>query len=64
MRGQIADPHLVNKARAGLADERARALGGMIDLIRKGTFTRDENILFWHTGGDAELHAYSREFTS
>lgn len=36
----------------------SRALAGIIDLIRKGEIGQDENILFWHTGGDAALHAY------
>ncbi len=29
----------------------ARAAAAMIDMIRKGIFTVDERILFWHTGG-------------
>jgi len=28
-----------------------RAAAGMIDLIRKGYFKRQETVLFWHTGG-------------
>ncbi len=35
----------------------ARAAAGMIDLIRKGFFKRDESILFWHTGGSPALFA-------
>jgi D-cysteine desulfhydrase family pyridoxal phosphate-dependent enzyme len=34
-----------------------RAAGGMIDLIRKGYFRRDEKVLFWHTGGTPALFA-------
>ncbi len=34
-----------------------RAAGGMIDLIRKGFFKKDETILFWHTGGQPALFA-------
>jgi len=34
-----------------------RAAAGMIDLIRKGFFTKDENVLFWHTGGQPALFA-------
>jgi D-cysteine desulfhydrase len=34
-----------------------RAAGGMIDLIRKGFFKKDETILFWHTGGTPALFA-------
>ncbi len=36
-----------------------RAMGGLIDLIRKGEFGKDEKILFWHTGGSAALFAYA-----
>jgi D-cysteine desulfhydrase family pyridoxal phosphate-dependent enzyme len=40
-----------------------RAAAGMIDLIRKGYFKKDETILFWHTGGQPALFAdkYSGE---
>jgi D-cysteine desulfhydrase len=34
-----------------------RAAAGMLDLIRKGFFNRDEKILFWHTGGQPALFA-------
>lgn len=34
-----------------------RAAAGMIDLIRKGFFEKDETILFWHTGGQPALFA-------
>ncbi|HUE98771.1 MAG TPA: D-cysteine desulfhydrase family protein [Anaerolineales bacterium] len=34
-----------------------RAAAGMIDLIRKGFFRKDEKILFWHTGGQPALFA-------
>ena len=34
-----------------------RAAGGMIDLIRKGFFKKEETILFWHTGGQPALFA-------
>ncbi|HET9909403.1 MAG TPA: D-cysteine desulfhydrase family protein [Anaerolineales bacterium] len=34
-----------------------RAAAGMIDLMRKGFFKRDETILFWHTGGGPALFA-------
>jgi len=34
-----------------------RAAAGMIDLIRKGFFTKEETILFWHTGGTPALFA-------
>ncbi len=35
-----------------------RAMGGLIDLIRWGAFTRTQRILFWHTGGWPALFAY------
>ncbi len=40
-----------------------RAAAGMINLIRKGFFKKDETILFWHTGGQPALFAekYSGE---
>lgn len=34
-----------------------RAAAGMMDLIRKGFFKKDETILFWHTGGQPALFA-------
>ena len=34
-----------------------RAAAGMIDLIRKGFFKKDETVLFWHTGGQSALFA-------
>ncbi|HSM71477.1 MAG TPA: D-cysteine desulfhydrase family protein [Anaerolineales bacterium] len=34
-----------------------RAAAGMIDLIRKGFFKKDEAVLFWHTGGQPALFA-------
>jgi 1-aminocyclopropane-1-carboxylate deaminase/D-cysteine desulfhydrase-like pyridoxal-dependent ACC family enzyme len=34
-----------------------RAAAGLIDLIRKGFFTEDETVLFWHTGGSPSLFA-------
>lgn len=35
-----------------------RAMGGLIDLIRWGAFTRGQSVLFWHTGGTAALPAF------
>ncbi len=34
-----------------------RAAAGLIDLIRKGFFKKDETVLFWHTGGTPALFA-------
>ncbi|HOV39335.1 MAG TPA: D-cysteine desulfhydrase family protein [Spirochaetales bacterium] len=39
-----------------------RAMAGLIDLIRKGTFRKDETILFWHTGGTPALYAYAEHW--
>ena len=38
-----------------------RAAAGMIDLIRKGFFKKNETILFWHTGGQPALFAEKYE---
>lgn len=40
-----------------------RAAAGMIDLIRKGFFKKNETVLFWHTGGQPALFAdkYSQD---
>ncbi len=34
-----------------------RAAGGLLDLIRRGFFNRDQRVLFWHTGGTPGLFA-------
>jgi D-cysteine desulfhydrase len=34
-----------------------RAAGGLIDLINKGFFKKNERVLFWHTGGQPALFA-------
>jgi len=36
-----------------------RAMAGLVDLVRKGEFSKRETILFWHTGGTPALHAYA-----
>jgi D-cysteine desulfhydrase len=38
-----------------------RAMGGLIDMIRKKEFASGDTILFWHTGGVPALFAYARE---
>lgn len=35
-----------------------KAMAGLIDLVRKDTFKKEENILFIHTGGSPALHVY------
>lgn len=37
----------------------ARALAGLLDLIRRGRFRSDETVVFWHTGGLPALFAYA-----
>ncbi|OQA99836.1 MAG: L-cysteate sulfo-lyase [Chloroflexi bacterium ADurb.Bin222] len=36
-----------------------RALGGLMDLIRRGEFSPSQRVLFWHTGGAPALFAYT-----
>ncbi|HET6413231.1 MAG TPA: D-cysteine desulfhydrase family protein [Anaeromyxobacter sp.] len=36
-----------------------RAMAGLVDLVRKGEFSKRETVLFWHTGGTPALHAYA-----
>jgi D-cysteine desulfhydrase len=38
-----------------------KAMAGLIDLVRKGNFNKDENILFIHTGGSPALYVYMDE---
>ncbi len=49
--GILLDPVYTGKGAAGL-----------IDLVRKGFFARDENVVFLHTGGSAGLFAYRSTF--
>jgi 1-aminocyclopropane-1-carboxylate deaminase/D-cysteine desulfhydrase-like pyridoxal-dependent ACC family enzyme len=38
-----------------------RAMGALLDLIRKKVFRSDETVLFWHTGGAPALFAYVKD---
>ncbi|MFZ9039364.1 MAG: D-cysteine desulfhydrase family protein [Gammaproteobacteria bacterium] len=38
-----------------------RAMGGLIDLVRKDEIGDNDKILFWHTGGAPALFAYASE---
>jgi len=38
-----------------------KGMAGLIDLCRKGHFTKGQNVVFLHTGGAAALFAYERE---
>jgi L-cysteate sulfo-lyase len=40
-----------------------KGMAGLIDLIRKGFFRREDNVVFLHTGGAAALFAYPQLFT-
>ena len=39
----------------------AKAAGGMVDMIGRGTIAREERVLFWHTGGGPAIFAYGDE---
>ena len=39
-----------------------KAMAGLIDLIRKGTFNSNQNIIFLHTGGAGTLFANNEYF--
>ncbi|MEW8505244.1 MAG: D-cysteine desulfhydrase family protein [Candidatus Thiodiazotropha sp.] len=41
-----------------------RAMGGLIDMIHSGRLTRDDRVLFWHTGGIPSLFAYADSLLS
>jgi L-cysteate sulfo-lyase len=41
-----------------------KAMSGLIDLVLKGAFGKDENIVFVHTGGQAGLFAYESAFAA
>ncbi|MEP1444927.1 MAG: D-cysteine desulfhydrase family protein [Paraglaciecola sp.] len=38
----------------------ARAMSGLIDLVRSGKLTKNDKVLFWHTGGAPSLFAYAQ----
>lgn len=38
-----------------------RAMGGLMDLIQRGVFSKNDRILFWHTGGTAVLSAFAEK---
>ena len=39
-----------------------KGMAGLIDLIRKGRFKKDENIVFLNTGGSVALFGYPSTF--
>ncbi len=40
-----------------------KGAAGLIDLIRRGEFSDDENVVFLHTGGSQALFAYNNDFS-
>jgi D-cysteine desulfhydrase len=38
-----------------------KAMSGLIHLIRSGKITKDDEVLFWHTGGAPSLFAYAED---
>ncbi len=38
-----------------------RAMGGLIKMIRDKEFSRQDTVLFWHTGGAPALFSYAKE---
>lgn len=41
----------------------ARAMGGLIDMVRSGKFTCSDKILFWHSGGAPALFDYASQLS-
>jgi L-cysteate sulfo-lyase len=39
-----------------------KAMAGLIDLVRRGHFARERNIVFLHTGGAVGLFGYLHAF--
>lgn len=39
-----------------------KGMAGLIDLVRRGVFTKQDNVVFLHTGGAAALFAYQDLF--
>lgn len=40
-----------------------KGMAGLIDLVRKGYFSKDDNVVFLHTGGSVALFGYPDTFT-
>jgi len=38
-----------------------RAMAGLIDIIKSGEVSRNDTVLFWHTGGTPALFAYAQD---
>ena len=62
--GMIEAVSLVARLEAILLDPvySGKGMAGLIDLVRKGEFKKDENIVFVHTGGSVALFSYMPAF--
>ena len=41
----------------------SKAMAGLIDLIQAGRFSREDTVVFLHTGGLPALYAYNDHFS-
>ncbi|MDD3655720.1 MAG: D-cysteine desulfhydrase family protein [Atribacterota bacterium] len=57
--------HTVAQAEGVILDPvyTGKAMAGLIDLIKKGKFKKNENIVFLHTGGEIANFAYNKIFS-
>ncbi|MDO9583382.1 MAG: D-cysteine desulfhydrase [Desulfomicrobium sp.] len=62
--GMVEAVNLFAKTEGVLLDPvySGKAAAGLIDLVRKGTFSKGANVLFLHTGGSPALYAYLDTF--
>jgi D-cysteine desulfhydrase len=62
--GMVEAVSMVARLEAILLDPvyTGKTMAGLIDLIRKGFFKKEENVLFVHTGGSPALYAYLDSF--
>jgi L-cysteate sulfo-lyase len=62
--GMIAAVKLVAQTEGILLDPvySGKGMDGLIDLVRKGHFEKDSDVVFLHTGGSAGLFGYSDQF--
>ena len=63
-KGMIEATNLLAKKEAILLDPvySGKGFAGLIGLIRNKKFTKDDNVLFIHTGGAVSLSAYEWAF--
>jgi len=62
--GMVDAVRLLAKTEAILLDPvyTGKTMDGMLDLVKKGYFKENSNILFLHTGGSPALYAYINDF--